>query len=279
MHLLEIREGIYTYLGDYDPHNGSNFGVITSSEGVVVIDCKVTREQEFLQEIKAITDRPIRFLINTHSHPDHVSSNDLFAREGAVIIATQGTRRRLDNWGEADFLSRLQGFAYEVKDISKKSLILPVLTFDGEITLHLGQREVRLVDMGTNHSYSDLVAYLPQDGVLFSGDLLFSQNHCVLKAHSFPNPLHWVQTLDRLLEWPWETVVPGHGPVSTKVEMRTFRDYLVYLQESIHALVDAGKSLEEVKREVDLSAYSSWGHRGSIPETLEALYRVYRKWW
>lgn len=273
MLLTKVSQDIYAYLGTDDPRYGSNAGFVISPQGVAVVDCDCLYSDSLLQEIRRLTDQPVRFLINTHFHLDHISANDSFAQLGALIVSSHGTRRNAETLGEAELQERLAR-----RSPGKASQIhLPPLTFSGELVLHLGQKELRLVDMGPGHTHGDTVVYMPQDGVLFSGDLLFAHNYPVVRAYSHANPANWVNILDRLLEWPWEMVVPGHGPLGTKKEVRELRDYFLYLMKQVQKMVRSGKSLEEVRQGLDLSAYASWGRASAVPEALEVIYRIYQR--
>jgi len=272
--LERIGDGIYAYLGEDDPHDGTNGGFIVTGNGVVVIDSYFAWASDLLREIRRITAEPIKFLVNTHMHVDHTAGNQIWAQEGATIIASEVTRLNLEDWGPLHPVNWMR----QVDPAKAQGLqpVLPHLGFSGELVLNLGNKYLRLVHAGPGHTAGDTYLLLPQERIIFTGDLLFSRNHCVFKPYSHTNPGNWVRILDRLLELPVDTIVPGHGPLSTKKEMRDFRDYLVDFTGQVKAMIAQGKTLEEVRQGLDLSKYSHWHHQEFIPENIEVCYRIYK---
>lgn len=274
MNLVKVSDGVYAYLGENDPHDGTNAGFIVTGEGVVVIDSHFTWARDLVREIRNITREPIRFLVNTHMHVDHTTGNQVWAQEGATIVASEVTRLNLEDWGTQHAINWMREL-----DAAKAKGVVPVLPhmgFSGELVLNLGNKHMRLVHAGPCHTAGDVYILMPRERIIFTGDLLFSHNHCVFKPYSHTNPGNWIRVIDRLLELAVDTIVPGHGPLSTKTDLRAFRDYLVDFTTQVKTMIAQGKTLEEVRRGIDLSKYSHWHHQEFIPENIEMCYRIYK---
>ncbi|MBI2986420.1 MAG: MBL fold metallo-hydrolase [Deltaproteobacteria bacterium] len=266
---VELVKGtVYAYLGYEAAHPQANIGVVNTSDGVIFIDCNTRHAHDLVNEMRA-ANRPIRFLIHTHSHWDHVTGNSLFSQAGAVIIASEACHRNMIEYGEDHYTSRVK---LRSPDREVVPTLLPDLTFSERMTVHLGGEEIQLLFFGPAHTSDNIVVFLPQHGVLFTGDLLFYLNHCVLKQYSHPNPLHWPLVLDRLYQLPASVVVPGHGPLTNKEGLKLFQDYLVTFRQRVADLMAKGKTLEEIKGTIDLSEYASWRHQEMVPEDIEGMY-------
>jgi glyoxylase-like metal-dependent hydrolase (beta-lactamase superfamily II) len=174
-------------------------------------------------------------LVNTHVNGDHTHGNQLVI--GAEIVGTRQLREEMEafppeqltalfqNWralgAAGEFLNETMGSRFDFDGVVNTP---PTRLFDGELTLKVGDKEVRLVDLGPAHTPSDTVAYVPQDRTLFTGDLLFHGGHPAVSAGPVRN---WIAACDRMLGWDVETVVPGHGPITDKNAARAeglFRD-------------------------------------------------------
>ncbi len=274
MNLAKITEGTYAYLGENDPHDGTNAGFIVTGEGVVVIDSHFVWAADLVRVIRGITPEPIKFLVNTHMHVDHTTGNQVWQKEGATIVASEVTRLNLEDWGSQHSTNFMREFdPAKAKGIEP---VLPHMGFSGELVLNMGNKQMRLVHAGPGHTAGDVYVLLPRERTIFTGDLLFSHNHCVFKPYSHTNPGNWIRVIDRILDMPVDTIVPGHGPLSTKADLRAFRDYLVDFTGQIKTMIAQGKTLNEVRKGLDLSKYSHWHHQEFIPENIEMCYRIYK---
>ncbi len=227
--LTELAPGVYAAT-DLEGKAGANAGFVIGDDGVLVIDSfyKPEAAQALLAQIRKRTALPLRFLVNTHYHIDHVSGNQVFAAAGAQLIG----QRRMRNWVQSENLKFLGGKATDADRERVQQLLPPQLGYDQTLQLWLGRRSV-LLRSWPGHTGADTVVYVPDAGVMFGGDLFWSR--------SIPNLIdatvaQWTQSLARMAEEQglrYNILVPGHGEVASAVELEEFRNYLLDLREAV----------------------------------------------
>ena len=206
--LRELAADVYGYVSDFDP----NCGFIVGNEDVVLIDTRPTPRmaREFLADIRRVTDKPIRVIVLTHYHAVRVMGASAFEQVQA-IVASQGTLDWVRERGQADFDSEVGRFPRLFAGVEEvPGLTLPNMSFEREMSLWLGAREVRLMCLGRGHSGGDTVAWLPDCGVLFSGDVV--ENRCGVYAGD-AYIQDWAGTLDAVAALKPRVLVPGRGAV------------------------------------------------------------------
>jgi len=222
--------------GERGARTGANAGVVIGDDGVLVVDSFVSRAaaQALLAEVRKLTPLPVRFVVNTHYHLDHVAGNAVFREAGAVIVAQRNVRGWIGD--------NLKFFGPEPKAEERalvQAIALPQLGYDGELTLHLGTRRVVLLSL-PGHTGGDTIVWVPDAGVAFAGDLFWRE--------SLPNLIDatvadWIATLARLADEPAlaaKVWVPGHGEVGAARDVAAFRAYLVTLRDAVAAGRQAG---------------------------------------
>jgi cyclase len=273
--LYQLSELTYVYMFPTYEDLG-NAGIVKTREGVVVIDTDVrTVDQLFATTLPAITDRPVKFLINSHHAFDHTSANCVFAQKGVTIVASEICREELIRHGENNFKrwSTREPYIKKILDEKAIAVALPQITFDHEMTLHLGEETIELYYYGHAHTPGDIVIYLRKDQILFAGDLLW--------VGFFPNVreanvLNQVKVANRILEFPVKYYVPGHGPVtSNRGEVVKMRDFLDSLYGNVHRMVKEGKTLGELKtfEEAEARQYPDWRGRQFLTTAIEVIYQ------
>lgn len=238
---------------------GANAGVVIGEEAVAIIDSlyRPRATQALLTEIRKLTKLPIRFLINTHYHIDHVAGNALFAQEGALVVA----HRNVHGWVNSENLKFFGVPPRAGAEQQVAALVAPQIGFEGELRLHLGKRML-VVKPLAGHTGGDVVVSVPDAGLVFAGDLFWRR--------SIPNLVdadvsRWIPTMDALLEvQPGATVyVPGHGDVGSASDVKDFRTYLADLQATVKQLMLDGKQAEELQlaaHELLSARYASWSY-------------------
>lgn len=238
--LHEVAPGVWAAIDNpaaKAARSGANAGFIIGSDSVAVVDTfeNPAAAQTLLGEIRKKTSLPIRFVVNTHYHIDHVAGNNIFAAAGATILAQDNVRA----WERTE---NLKFFGPQIKPEQKQmveSLGLPTVTYKDGVNLYLGTRRVIVVSL-PGHTGGDSVVFVPDANVVFTGDLFWK--------HTLPNLIDastkpWVESLDALLSHhPEATFVPGHGEVGHAQDLRGFRDYLVALREAVGQAQAAGQS-------------------------------------
>jgi glyoxylase-like metal-dependent hydrolase (beta-lactamase superfamily II) len=252
--LSDLGGGLYAWLQPNGGLGESNAGLITGERESLLIDTlwdtRLTRRM--LEAMAPHTAAaPIRRLINTHGDPDHCWGNQLLA--GAEIIATRATEedmrgedpRRLRLLARAGRLlpGGLSAFARLLRpyDFSGIKLTPPTRTFDGVLELEVGGRSVELIELGPAHTPGDLIVHVPDERVVFAGDLLFVGVTPIMWVGPVEN---WLAALDRIIELGPRSVVPGHGPVTDLDGVRTMKSYWEFVVPAVRA----GRTATEIFR-------------------------------
>ena len=247
--LEEVAEGVHAYVQPDGTWFLNNAGVLIGSRSVILVDqCgTVARGRALLEAARRIADLPVQALVNTHHHGDHTFGNFLVP-DGACIIGHHLARDEVITTGTT-ITALFQG--PEWGDIEVRP---PMVTFDRELTLWLDDREVQLLHFGTPaHTTNDVVAWLPDAGVLFSGDLVFNGGTPFALQGSISG---WLETIPKLRELGAATLVPGHGPVTTPAALDVVEAYLRFVAEVAQDGRDAGLSPLEAAQAVDLGEFA-----------------------
>src|SRR5947207_10387530 len=224
----ELGDGLYAYLQPDGGWGWSNAGLITDGDEALLVDTLfyLRLTQEMLDALRKATPAAehIGTVVNTHANGDHCWGNELVA--GAEIVASRRCAEEMaelpptrlsEMLAAAPALGDLGEYIQRIFgpfDFDSITVTLPTSTFEGERTLHVGDKEVRLIEVGPAHTGGDVLVHVPGDRAVFTGDILFAGGHPVVWAGPIAN---WVAALDRVLAMDVDTVVPGHGPVTDKV--------------------------------------------------------------
>jgi cyclase len=271
--LEKLGQGVWAAIGSDGGKAGANAGFVVGDDGVAVIDTfeDPGAAKELLDEIRKITPLPIRFVVNTHYHLDHVNGNDVFAAAGATVLAQRNVR----DWSRTE---NLKWWGDKIKPEVKarvQSLKLPDVVYDKGVDLYLGSLKLE-VRSYPGHTGGDSIVYVHDAGVVFCGDLFWKQH--------IPNLIDattdaWIKTLDTLVGYGAGKFVPGHGEPGTSLDVKAFQQYLVDLRAAIGQAQAAGKSgdalVQAVLPELQ-SKYGSWGFfkefaKSNVQQTSEEL--------
>jgi cyclase len=286
--LHDIGNGCYAYLQPDGSWGWSNAGlVVDSGESLLVdtlFDLKLTREMlDTMRHAEPAATARIDTLVNTHSNGDHCFGNQLIA--GAEIIASKAcdaemredpkaerlsaTKRNAAQMGEAGayFARIFAPFDFEGIDVA-----MPTRTFEGELERRVGNKTVRLIEVGPAHTRGDILAYVPQDRVMFTGDILFINGHPIIWAGPIGN---WIRACELMLDLDVETVVPGHGPITDQRGVAAVKGYLEYIAREARKRYEAGMTVLDAALDISLADYSSWGDAERIAINVASLYREF----
>jgi glyoxylase-like metal-dependent hydrolase (beta-lactamase superfamily II) len=241
----QLSDHAYAYTAEGDP----NTGVVVGDDGVMVIDTQATpvMARDVIRHIRQVTDKPIKYVVLTHYHAVRVLGASAY--EPREIFASQATLEMIRERGQADMDSEIGRFPRLFRSAeSIPGLTWPTITFEGALTVWMGKLEVRLIHAGAGHTRGDTVVWLPQDRVLFSGDLV-EYNAGIYTGDA--QLAEWPATLDRLAALGPERLVPGRGPAlmnaaDSQRAIAFTRDFVTALFACAQEGVRAGKTLRQV---------------------------------
>ena len=236
---------------------GGNIGVSVGDDGVFMIDDQYAPlSEKIMGALDALTmgDEPIRFLVNTHWHGDHTGGNENFGEAGAVIVAHENVRKRMST---EQFLE-----AFNMRTPPSPEAALPVITFTDAVTFHWNGDEVRVFHVHHAHTDGDAIIHFVEADVIHMGDTYFNGFYPFVDAASGGTLAGMIAAADHVLEIADADtkIIPGHGPLSNRAELETYRAMLHDVQGRLQALIDDGKTRDEVvaaKPTADLDA--TWG--------------------
>jgi len=225
--LNKVKDDLYEIEGD-----GGNVAVYVTDEGVILIDDKYDQDhQGIVDQVKSVTSQPIKYIITTHYHADHSGGNTKFLPT-AEIISTAMARTNI----------------LEHKQSNAPPGVSPArITFTTETAVFLGGKEVRAIYMGRGHTNGDAVIYFPALRTLHTGDLMAGTSP-LIDYNGGGSIVEWTKTLDQALKLDFDTVIPGHGAVTNKAGLLTYRNNVEKLRNRVTGLVHEGKSQDEIAK-------------------------------
>jgi cyclase len=250
-----------------------------------------------LSQIRSVTSKPVRYVVNSHFHPDHTHGNQAFM--DALFIGSTLTRRDVLNIDLASMnravataqnqLERLRRDTAQVdnavqgqrqRDIksregyletmSHQKIVPPIVTLDDSMIIQDGKEEVKLLWLGSGHTEGDTVLFLPRERIAFLGDLFFNE--------AIPNVqdacmLDWVKTLRDALKLEADKFVPGHGPVGSRKDVETFLGYLEEIKSLVESAIARGVTMDQATKEIQVPAkYSSYKFQDFFPSNIQKMF-------
>jgi glyoxylase-like metal-dependent hydrolase (beta-lactamase superfamily II) len=257
---VALDENAYCLTAEGDP----NTGVIVGDDGVMVIDTRATpvMAADVIRQVRAVTEKPIKYLLLTHYHAVRVMGASAYKAEH--IIASQGTYELIKERGQQDFESEVQRFPRLFRSVeSVPGLTWPNLVFDRTLSLWMGKTEVRLMHIGKGHSKGDTIAWMPKEGVLFSGDLVEEGATPYCGDAYFKE---WPETLERLRAFKAQRLVPGRG------------EAMLTAAAADHAIAGTADFLRELRQQVESGVSAGKGLKAVYEDSYRALQPKYGGW-
>ncbi|HTC87271.1 MAG TPA: MBL fold metallo-hydrolase [Bryobacteraceae bacterium] len=246
--LNKVKDDLYEIEGD-----GGNVAVYITDEGVILIDDKFDRDhQSIVDQVKSVTNQPIKYIINTHYHQDHSGGNAKFLPT-AEIISTAMARTNI--------VEHKQQGNIQPPDVSPARI-----TFTTETAIHLGGKEVRAIYMGRGHTNGDAVIYFPALRTLHTGDLMAGTSP-LIDYNGGGSVVEWTKTLDNALKLDFDTVIPGHGAITNKAGLMTYRNNVEKMRNRVSEMIHQGKNQDDVAK--FMTAEYQWA-----PDSLQQKWSV-----
>ncbi len=270
--LEEVAPKVYAYIQAHGELGVSDAGLLVDREGAMAIDALMvpSMTRRFRSAIRRVTAKPVTRLVNTHHHLDHTGGNHLF-RDAEIISHTHCREEIIRTGLPVEFLQ--QAMPRFAEEYPRLKLAVPRVTFEDRMIFHQAGREVELRHLGPAHTFGDAFVYLPKDKLLFAGDIAF---YYVTPMAFQGHVGNWIKVADRILKMDVETIVPGHGPISGKKELREMRAYLSMIRREARKRFDEGMTPEQAARDVKLGIYAKWREPERILPNIMRLYQEFR---
>ncbi len=250
--LVKITDNVYSYVDVKEPSAvnsfGANAGIIIGENGVAVIDTLISSKtaKQFIKDIRKITDKPIKYVINTHYHLDHTFGNSEFEKLGATIIVQENCNANIRNFGEYA-LKNAGNYGLTQEDLEGTSVVFPGLAFKDRMTIDLGGEIIELIYFSPSHSTGSILVYLRAKKVMFAGDILFTEFHPFMGESDIAG---WLSVLDYMLYLDAEKIIPGHGPLSAKKDVKEMKEYITTFDKHAKKLVSESKDEKFIETEL-----------------------------
>jgi cyclase len=239
---------------------GGNIGVSVGDDAVYLVDDQYAPLTPKIQAaLKTITDKPVKFILNTHWHGDHTGGNENFGKAGALIVAHDNVRKRMSSEQFMEFMRS--------KVPASPKVALPVVTFSQDVTFHINDDEIFAFHAPRAHTDGDSIIHFRKSNVIHMGDIYFNGFYPFIDFSSGGTPAGVVAAADRVLAIADDKtkIIPGHGPISNKAELKVFRDMVAAVSGRVAQLVKEGKTLDEIIAAKPTADYDErWG-KGFIP--------------
>lgn len=272
--LSRISDHVYSYVDVKDASAansfGANAGIVIGEKGILVVDTLVSAREakRFIRDIREVSDKPITFVVNTHSHLDHSFGNSEFAGIGAHLIA-QSDGSQLMHKNAENTLTNAVLFGLSREDMAGTTIVYPDITFQQRLDIDLGDLKVELIHLHPSHSPGSLLVHIPAENIVFAGDVLFSDFHPYMADGDLEG---WLETLDFLQTLEAKQIIPGHGPLSGSGEVEAMKDYLTrfdqYARKLARGSTDMAGVVTELREMLPPRSQGEW----LIEANMEAKY-------
>ncbi len=227
LNVVKLANGLYVIHNDYVPGNTT---ALITNEGVLLVDDKFPQDADnIIAEVKKLSNQPIKYVVSTHHHGDHTGGNPKMQQIGAQIVSSEAARQNMVDGNQPG---------------------QPNVTFEHEAHIYLGGKHIDVYHFGRAHTNGDSVVLFPAERVLAAGDM-FTYGDDVPELIDYAgggSGKEWTSTLDSALKLDFDTVVPGHGNVTNKQEMRKYRDSTLRLSNRVHEMIVAKKTKADVEK-------------------------------
>src|ERR1700722_230519 len=266
--VTKVSGNIYMLEGE-----GGNIAASVGEDGIVIVDDQYApladKIQAALKNLK-ITDKPVRFVINTHYHGDHTGGNEPFANSGSTLIAQDNVRKRLETPGIAGNGSSIK---METKAAPKGAL--PVVTFEHDVTVHLNGEDIRALPFPAGHTDGDAIIFFPKNNVVHMGDDFVRYGFPFIDVASGGSVQGMIAAMEKVsTQLPADVkVIPGHGALSNLDDVRAFLKILKETSAVVEKAIEEHKTVEQMKQEKILARWAKWsGEFLDADKFIETLY-------
>jgi glyoxylase-like metal-dependent hydrolase (beta-lactamase superfamily II) len=271
----ELAPGVWARIGDNSVRQPANTSWIEFRDFVVMVDANTPwGAQAALAEVKKTTSKPVRYVFDTHYHWDHTQGNSVLVDQGIAVVCSQDCMNELQSakgLGEWKSMSKRT----DQYSLAPYRMEFPTLTFGESMAIDDGTRRLEFRKIGPAHTIGDAVAYLPREGILFTGDVCVNWRQGNNVADRDADIVNWTKVLLEMATWNVTMVVPGHGEIGTTSTLRAQSAFLSDLWTQVVEGKKAGKSLEQLQKEIDLSKHGDFAY--TPQQNMNAIRAAFRK--
>jgi cyclase len=270
----QLAPGVYSRQGDRDTQQPANTSWVEFRDFVVVIEANTPWGiKAALPEIRKTTSKPVRFAFDTHYHWDHTQGNSVLFDDGVTIVCSQDCASELSTKGKTEWeqMAKRTG----EYSLTPYRLQQPSVMFGDFMAIDDGERRLELRRVGPAHTIGDAVAFLPKEGILFTGDLCVNWRSGNNVGDRDADHRHWAQVLNEMAGWNVKTVVPGHGGIGTVATLKAQSAFIDDLWKQVSAGKRAGKTIDQLAKEIDLSSHGDFA--ADAQQNQAAIRAVFRK--
>jgi cyclase len=268
MKVTKVSGNIYMLEGA-----GGNIAASVGEDGIVIVDDEFAPLAEKIAAALKnlnITDKPVRFVINTHYHGDHTGGNANFAKDGSTLIAQDNVRKRLEAGGVAG-----NGGSAKMENKPAEKAALPIITFEHDVTVHLNGEDIRALHFPAGHTDGDAIIYFPKNNVVHMGDDFVRYGFPFIDVAAGGSVQGMIAACEKsIAQLPADVkIIPGHGALSNPDDVRVYVKMLKETSAAVQAALDAHKSLDQMKKEKILAPWSKFSSEAQNEDVFtETLY-------
>ena len=286
--LCDLGNNSYAYLQPDGGWGWSNAGLVCDGEESLIVDTlfdeRLTQEMlTVMKKAEPIAFEKIVALVNSHSNGDHCNGNSCVNTD--IIISSEASLEEMKHESpemmanlilQAPSMGNLGKYfldcfsAFDFNGVTQK---LPNTTFKDKTSQRVGDKLIHLYEVGPAHTNGDVIVHVPDDKVVYTGDILFIEGHPILWAGPVSN---WISACEKIISLEIDYVVPGHGPVTDKRGVKAVQEYLIYINDEAKVRYESGMDVIEACKDIDLKPFSSWGDSERIAVNINSLYREFK---
>lgn len=268
----KIADGVYAYIGKL---NDANALAIVTDEGVVIADTgnNTTDARELLNDIKSVTSQPVRYVVITQNHGDHVGGTPLFSPPASVIVHERVAKLwagmkpyQINSWRKR--------FPERAEVLKAANPIDTVVSFNDHMTLHLGGREIELIYVDDVYNPGDVAVWMPKEGVLHASFAGYKDRHPDIRPdYSHGTTAGMMKQLETYIALKPKTVIPAHGPLSEVKDLEAMVDYLLLARRKVRAMMDQKLTLAAIEQQFNMAEFKDWDRTEHLGWTADTIYR------
>jgi len=273
--MVKVTDGVYAYIGG----NGqTNFGLITTNDKPVIIDNDIRVRKPFTAGMRRITRKEAGLVLNTHHNFDHTADNAYYTKRGAISFGADIVRKEMEReFASGNWVKQMDGRGPTVRHlIGKLNIAPPMVTFKNQIDICYGGQTFQMIYIDHCHTKGDTVVWMPERGVLFSGDLITYRTHVVNRLGNF---LNWISALSSLKKFPVKYIVPGHGPLPPRGggAIDEVKLFLTRLKNRTEAALKKHGTPAKAAPAVQMPEYKKWFRSQNVHNNALKMARELRK--